>query len=227
MKKQILLTVCAVAVACTTHSYAHESTNTDESNGFGFDVGYRSISLKKTTYSHDTHPDDWFLPNANVPGSAGSTSLDGKDLSYLSLGISCESEIYSPFYFNIGAGGLLGGGTRDDHQNANDPRPAVNAAFVYSKASTYGFYGDIGLSYKKKGFSVGIEGSITGIAIESGWDRYNTDQVAEKKWFISPVIGPTIGYQFTDWLQAKSALQFGEHSRQFFIELCIGAPTGN
>lgn len=227
MKRNTLLVVCAITVALSTKAWASESTNTEVASGLGLSVGYRSVSLKDTTYAHNTHPDDWFLPNAGAPGSAGMTSLDGKDIGYASLGFAYEGKIASPLFWNIGAGGLFGGGARDDHQNVNDPRPAYNAAFIYSKALPYGFYGDIGLSYKIEGFSLGVEGSITATAINSGWDRYSSDQTEENRWFFSPVIGPSVGYQFTEWLQAKGALEFGEHSRQFFLELCIGSPSDN
>lgn len=220
MKKVSLAAVCLTAIALSPRAHAGDQmADTDESNGFGLTAGYRAIQLGHTTYAHNTNPNDSFLPNANVPGSAGTTSLDGKTLSYGAIGFNYQHRLFSHLHGNIGIGGLFGGDARDDHQNANDPRPAANAAFIYSDASGYGGYAEAGLSYDVWRFSLGVEGTVSAVGIDNGWDRYSSDQLERQKWYISPVIGPRVGFQFGDGISLQAGFGIGEHAREGLIQL--------
>jgi hypothetical protein len=204
-------------LAISPRMLAGESTDTDASKGkFGVTLGYRALTLHNTTYAHNTHPDDFFLPNASTPGSAGTTTLDGRTLSYMSIGIQYQKPIFKHLVTSVEAGGLFGGGNRDDHQNINDPRPAANAAFVYSQAADYGFYGSIGLAYQIKRLSLGINGDVSGIFIDSGWDRYSNDQSVQNKLRLVPTVGPKIGWQPMDNLQVEGGVGFGGQSRIYY-----------
>jgi hypothetical protein len=222
MKKVSLAAVCLTAIALSPRAHAGDQiADTDEQNGFGLTAGYRAIELKGTAYAHNTNPNDSFLPNSNVPGSAGTTSLDGRTLSYGSLGVNYQHRLISHLHGNIEIGALFGGGMRDERQNANDPRPAANAAFVYSKALNYGGYAQGGLSYDIWRFSLGIEGSVSAVGIDNGWDRYNSDQSEQQKWRFPLAAGPMFGVQLPDGISFKAGFQIGEHSREGLIQITL------
>ncbi len=163
-------------------------------------AGYRSLTTDYE-FKHDTHPDDFFLFNSNVPGSAGTTELNGR-LWYLSLGaggtISSGRNSYNLDF------GFLIGNERDIQQNINDSRPPHNAAFIYSEIN-WGIFAAIAASYKiSRVFYIGAEAQLGGVFIESGWDRFNKDQEVETKLELVPTIGPTISFYFIE-----ATVQFG------------------
>jgi len=204
-------------LAISSKMLAGESSDTNASPGkLGFTLGYRALTLHDTTYAHNTHPDDSFLPHAGVPGSAGTTTMDGKTLSYASIGIQYQKPVLSHLVTSLEVGGLLGGGNRDDHQNINDPRRPACAAFVYSKASVYGFYGTAGLAYQIKRLSIGVDADLSGIFIDSGWDRYSHDQSVRDKLYLIPTIGPKIGWQAMEELQVEGGAGFGQHDDRIY-----------
>lgn len=61
--------------------------------GFRVLVGYQYIDLD-VKFTHNTHPADFFLPNASVPGSAGTTKLGGAN--FLSVGIGYRAAHWRP-----------------------------------------------------------------------------------------------------------------------------------
>lgn len=205
--------VC-VAIAALVTLFTRGSARADEEkllDRFSVTLGYREYKLQHPTYSHNTHPNDSFLPRASVPGSAGTTTLDGK-LRFGAVGFRYDQPIAptrtsNRLKLNVDLGGLFGG-ARDDHQNNNDPRPAGNGAFVYSEAN-FGMYAGTGLSYEIGRFYVGVQAELGGLFIDRGWDRYSTDQSTQSQLKFFPSVGPKIGYRFTDNFRTEASVQFG------------------
>jgi len=126
------------------------------------------------------------LPNANVPGSAGTTSLDGHTLNAFEIGVRFQLPVSERVTCDIDLAYLAASNLRDDHQNANDPRPAANAAFIYTKVG-FGGMGGLAFTYHaRNGFSVGVAGEVASFVIDSGWDRYSHDQSASKTTKVFP-----------------------------------------
>lgn len=169
-------------------------------------LGYKMVNTDNTTFAHNTHPNDAFLPRSGVPGSAGTTSLDDKTLNFVELGIGYHYPIYNKIEFSFSSGGLVGGG-RNGHQNDNDSRPAANGAFVYSK-TTWGIFTDIDLTYRLNNFFLGARGALTGLFIDNGWDRWGKDESVSSKFNTSLSFGPVLGYSW-DEFEARIAVLFG------------------
>lgn len=184
--------------------------------GFSLAFGYKLIDIGAQTYSHDTHPNDSFLPNANVPGSAGTTSLDGR-ISMAAIGARYTQPVSGPFYATFEVGLLVSYDVVDE-KNANDTRPDSDASFIYSRAAL-GAYASAGLAYKFGRFSLGATAQVAAVEIENGWDRpgryYSNSWIddfqvdyytTEYAWSV----GPTFGYQFDDQLALEATVSFGD-----------------
>ena len=193
-------------------------------SGFGLLLGYKSVPVKQT-FAHDTNPGDSFLPNANVPGSAGTTSLNRAQ--YIDLGLRYETPLAdkSKWSLNIDAAGLFaytsGNGADssrmnlDDRQNANDNRPAANAAFIYTD-SNWGFDATIGVNYSfSKHFYAGVAGDFTGVYVDNGWDRYSNFQSQSAKWVLVPAGGPKLGLRITESSAIEGTILFGKNGVGF------------
>lgn len=169
-------------------------------------AGYKGLELGYE-YNHDTHPDDAFLPGAAEPGSAGTTKLDGR-VDMLLFGVGYQAPVTDRLWLNLDVGGLVGT-TRDEHKNANDSRPDANGAFVYSEAK-WGWLAAAGLTYRvTERFYAGAEAQLTGVWIESGWDRFGKDESTDTTMELYPSIGPKLGYAFGDQLSIEGSVQFG------------------
>lgn len=169
-------------------------------------AGYKGLELDYT-YRHDTHPDDGFLPSAGIPGSAGTTRLDGR-ADFLLLGIGYQIPVARSLWLNLDAGGLIGS-ARDEHKNANDSRPDANGAFVYS-AAKWGWLAAAGLTYRvTERFYAGAEAQLAGVSIESGWDRYSNDERKRSSMEVYPSVGPKLGYAFSDHFAIEGSAQLG------------------
>jgi len=105
--------------------------------------------------------------------------------------------------------GLLLGGTRDRKKNVNDTRPDAISAFIYSEAHL-GALAAFGVSYNINSFSLGAETQVNSFFIESGWDRWGSDEEQESKFDIMPTIGSKIGYQINKKIGFEATIQFGE-----------------
>jgi hypothetical protein len=170
-------------------------------------VGYKFISGLSYGYTHNTHPDDSFLPSANVPGSAGSTSLSTAHFGI--AGVGYQPKLYGDLHLTLDVG-LLFGGARDRHQNDNDLRPPAVGAFVYSQAGPLGAYFAPGLEYRWRSLAVGAEAQVAGIPISSGWDRFGSDQEvkSEFRWVITG--GPKLGVRLSESMRLEGSVQFGK-----------------
>lgn len=169
-------------------------------------VGYKCLTLDNQCFSHDTHPDDSFLPNARVPGSAGTTEVGGW-LHFFAVGIRYQARLSERFSLSLDLSGLVGG-ERDEHQNANDERPAASGAFVYSEAR-WGLFAAAGAQYHIEGFYVGAETQLGGVFVDSGWDRFGKDESQHTKFELIPSAGPKIGYAFDEDFNVEATAQFG------------------
>ena len=168
-------------------------------------IGYRYIALDEK-FSHNTHPDDNFLPNSNQPGSAGETRI--KKTSWLFVGARYLKEFENDTALNIDLGALIGDNEKKA-QNANDNRPAGAASFIYSKAEM-GVQGAVGYSLRKGRFRLGAEAQLSGIYIESGWDRFDNQEKEDSKFKFVPTIGPKIGIYLWDDNLVEVTVQKGE-----------------
>ena len=173
----------------------------------GYSIGYRYIELDYE-YRHDTHPDDSFLTNSDVPGSAGTTGFSEAHMFY--LGGRYAVDLSKSFSVHVDGGFLLGGDT-DRRKNANDTRSDETSAYVYSSFG-HGGQASVGLDYRiTHKLSCGVEGQWTAVAVESGWDRWGAydDVVDEYTTFAS--IGLKAGYHFNEFAALEAGYQFGEH----------------
>lgn len=157
--------------------------------------GYKSVRLLNPVFSHDTHPDDSFLPDAGVPGSAGTTDLGGLQ-HFCAAGVGYQPRLSDSVSFNIDAGFLLGG-KRDRRKNANDTRPAGEESAVYSQAR-YGLFASAGASYYFKRLWIGVEAQLASVFVESGWDRYDSDERQVRKARHRFSAGPKVGFLWKD-----------------------------
>lgn len=209
MKKLLLLTLAAITIISTTSVIAQ---NDGQQPGFSVSAGIKSLRLEGVTFSHDTHPDDYFLPGSNVPGSAGTTSLSGGQTYYASVGIGYDHPIpviSKSLAWKIEIGVLVGG-QDDQHKNANDSRPDSNAAFIYSD-STWGLYGAVGLTYHiGKHFYFGGETGYDGVFVDNGWDRYSDRESAHSKLLSFLSGGPVVGYDFKEKISLEAGVRFGQ-----------------
>ena len=211
MKKLLFATlVSAVTLSLSTHiAYARAS----ESSFRAF-AGYKSLKLDDHRFSHDTHPDDSFLPNAGVSGSAGTTDLGGM-LHFAAFGGGYQACLSDSFSLALDVGALIGG-NRDRHQNANDTRPAANGSFVYSE-DRFGLFAATGLSYNIKRFYVGVEAQLAGVFVDSGWDRWGKDESQHTSFELLSSVGPKVGYSFTEEFSVEGTVQF-ERSVTFGVQ---------
>jgi hypothetical protein len=180
-----------------------------------FSIGYKSLSIDDQRFVHDTHPDDAFLPDSQVLGSAGATDVSGR-LHFVSIGSGYEENVTDRFLLTFDFGGLIGG-TRDDRQNANDARPAATGASVYSEAR-WGMFAALGLHYDIKYFRVGVEAQVAGVFVDSGWDRFGDDERVHRKFETVPSAGPVIGYSFPGgYSRIEATVQIG-HSIDYGVQ---------
>jgi hypothetical protein len=204
MKKQLVVMLTVLTVLSSLPSLGRA-----DDGCYGFLFGYRGYTFEEQTFTHNTHPDDAFLPNSGTPGSAGTTKLGGGLTSFIALGIQYEKPvIIENLMLSINLGGLFGG-ERDQQQNSNDSRPVANGAFIYSERE-FGAFGGLGLSYFLGQFYFGGEVSLVGVYESHGWNRYGEDEAVESgmEWY--PSFGPKIGYRFTNEIGFEAGVQFGE-----------------
>jgi hypothetical protein len=193
-------------------------------SGFSLLLGYKSVPVKQS-FAHDTNPGDNFLPNAGIPGSAGTTSLNRAQ--YIEAGLRYETPYFSSskWSLNIDAAGLLAytagngatssGMNLNDRQNANDSRPPANAAFIYTD-SNWGFDATLGINYHfTRHLYAGLVGDFTGVYVENGWDRYSTYTSQQSKWVLVPAGGPKLGYRFSQHFGAEGTVLIGKNGVGF------------
>src|SRR5437899_1833349 len=72
----------------------------DAENHFRAFLGYKSLKLDDHQFSHDTHSDDSFLPNSNLPGSAGTTDVGGR-LHFAAFGCGYQFHLWDNFALTL------------------------------------------------------------------------------------------------------------------------------
>lgn len=220
MKKQLLAIVIAVAfMAMFTPVIAADNTDKDEPKaGFGVTAGWHGYDIDKIEYKHNTHPDDAFLPNSWIPGSAGKTSIEGMT-HFLAIGPRYQDRLAKNLMCNFDIG-ILVGGQQNSMQNANDYRDPAHGAFVYSK-SRFGLYAGFGVTYHIKRFYFGAQGEIAGLLVSHGWNRFATDQAESHELVFLPSVGPKVGYRFTDVFGLEGGYQFGSKGNVFNVSAVL------
>jgi hypothetical protein len=214
----LLFAPCILAQEAPAQQSSAQDDSIATPSGFAALLGYKSVPVKQT-FSHDTNPDDNFLPNSNVPGSAGVTSLD--QAQFIDLGLRYEIPVNKKWSFNIDATGLFAASTGngadasgmnlDDRQNANDNRPAANAAFIYTDAN-WGFDVALGTSYSlSKKIYIGAVADFTGIFVDSGWDRYSSYSSQSTKLVLVPAGGPKFGWHMSENIAIEGTALFGKN----------------
>ena len=160
-------------------------------NATSVTVGYQQWSLATPiVFQHTTHPDDSFLI-----GSPGTTQVDSASALFFDIEGSKRSGAFEPYF---GAGLDLYVSKKDMHQNDNDPRPAANGAFVYSKVAPFGAHVNAGVRIfpvKTSGFFLDAALSGATFGVESGWDRYSKEQVERKTNSTLGLFGGGIGWK--------------------------------
>ena len=195
-------------------------------------AGYKYLYFDKITFIHDTHPGDRFLPNAEVPGSAGTTELQGA-LHFATVGVGYQPRISERISLSFDLGVLIGGGDQDDDKsglrderiNANEVRPDdghYRPSFIYSKVVNVGGIVSVDMLYHIKGLYLGAEAQLAGVWSNYGWYRYyyhySTDdndrfyhydeQVKKRNFHPIPSPGLKVGYRYSDFY-LEGAVQFG------------------
>jgi hypothetical protein len=172
----------------------------------GLFVGYEYRSFDTVVYEHETHPQDASF----LTGSPGSTEID--DGHFLAMGLRGEIRSLFGVPLEIFADvGFLASGTRDEHQNDNDPRPPENGSFVYSKLDPCGAEVAVGAQYRLFGNRLGIggEGNWAWIPVEHGWDRFGEDEKADSEALSLFSAGPKLSYRASDWAALEVSYLFG------------------
>lgn len=168
-------------------------------------IGYRYLSGLDYTYSHDTHPDDRWLPNGDVPGSAGTTEVS--EVHIIQLGVGRDFRLSGPWVgwssLNIGFGVNM-----EDHQNDNDYRDPAHGAFVFSWPLLLTDVG-AGVGYDFGPVLVGAEVRGGGLLILSGYDRYSQldTQATDWEWLWGG--GPKVSVRVSDDFRIEGRALFG------------------
>jgi hypothetical protein len=205
IKSSLLTLASAVLLTLLTQPVRAQSPESPAS-GFRAFIGFKTLKLGEQRFRHDTHPDDSFLPDSGVPGSAGVTDAGGTH-SFATVGGGYRARLSDLFSLTLDMGILLGG-NRDRHQNANDARPAASGAFVYSEAGI-GLCASAGLSCHIGKFDIGVETQFAGVRVESGWDRFGRDERQRRHYERVISAGPRIGWSLAESLLVEGTVQFG------------------
>ena len=69
-------------------------------SGFRAFIGCKALKLDEHRFQHDTHPDDSFLPDSDVPGSAGVTDVGARH-SFVTLGGGYQARLADLFSLTL------------------------------------------------------------------------------------------------------------------------------
>ena len=109
----------------------------------------------------------------------------------------------------------------DDIQNANDSRPAADAAFIYTD-SNYGFDVALGTTFSlSKDFYVGALVDLSGVFVDNGWDRYSSYQVQSSKLVLVPAGGLKFGWRVTKDAAIEGNVLYGKNGIGFNAGLVV------
>lgn len=192
-------------------------------SGLELELGYKVIPSPAYSYSHNTHPDDYFLPNADMPGSAGVTSFDAGNVSAGVIGLRYRLELVKHVSVAVGGGyqfnlatafreeehGNDAGNHKSQHMNNNDDRGDFSA-FVYTHRNPLPYYLEAELVYHfDNNWYVGVEYQFTGVEFESGWDRWSSFKKASSTTVYYHAVGPVVGVMFDEkWGMEGTVLFF-------------------
>jgi hypothetical protein len=185
---QILAIVCLLYVA----AQATLAQDNDKKNWGNAVIGYRYYDFQYR-FNHDTHPDDSFLPNSGVPGSAGTTELKG--LHMFAAGGGYERVIGKGFSWRLEAGGLFAVNSQRK-QNENDPRPPSGGSFIYTNG--YGFFAATGPAYQTKHVSISGVAEVARVTFSSGWERFGRNQRQQSEGEVFVSAGPNLCFWFNE-----------------------------
>ncbi len=179
-------------------------------DGWGVTFGYAGMKIggSGSSFVHSTHSDDVRFLGA---GSAGETDLGDEVLDFGSIGFRYQRKLMKNVIFNAEVG-WMGGDGRDEKQNINDPRPAANGSFIYSKLENAVYVG-VGFSYSipnVKGLYVGADVQSTSLFIEHGWSRFGSDQAEEDSVEWMPAFCPKVGFAFSENMAIEGSAVIGE-----------------
>ena len=183
-------------------------------------MGYKFLHLNKYTINHDTHPGDWFLPDADVPGSAGTSELHRMH-HCLVYGFGYHPRLSKSFSVSFDLEFLTILQSKSDSPknkriNDNEIRPDdgyYHPSFIYSKVSDCGGSISTDLLYHIKSFYIGIEAQLEGIWIVNGWYRYASNydcQVKKREFLLMPLYGPKIGFRMGEFGYIEGTMLFGK-----------------
>jgi len=202
-----LLTACIFFLAIFLLLFAPAASAEASEQHFRAILGYKTLTLTDHAFTHDTHPNDSFLPAAATPGSAGTTDIGSGLLNFLSLGVGYQRRLSESLSFNLDVGALFGD-NRSRRQNANDTRPAANASFIYSEANL-GAFATMGMSYYIGQLSLGVEAQYAALMVDAGWDRYGSDELQTRTYQYQFSAGPKVGYDVGP-CALEGTIQFGQ-----------------
>jgi hypothetical protein len=203
----LTLALAAVLPALLAQPVRAQSPESPQS-GFRTFAGLKTLDIGEQRFRHDTHPDDSFLPDSDVPGSAGETNVGGTHF-YATFGGGYRARLSDLFSLTIDAGILLGvGNNRDRHQNDNDNRPAASGTFVYSEAGI-GWCVSADLSCRAGRYDFGIEAQLANVIVEHGWDRFGEHESRHRQTEHFLSAGPRIGRTLSESILVDGTVQFG------------------
>ena len=174
-------------------------------------AGYRYIDVDYQ-YDHDTHPDDSYLPNSQLPGSAGTTEIGGS--SWFFIGGRYQMLLGEKLSGSLN-GGLLLGGDEDKQLNSNSLK-GQDDLYVYSRSS-YGTSMAVALDYQAGSrIRCGVEGQLTGMKMENGYHRWGSYDERSSEWSFFPSIGPRVALELNENFVVETSYHFGDHSQTAF-----------
>ena len=181
-----------------------------EDGGFNFITGIEVIDLPTFERPHPTHRDDSFLPNSQVSGSAGKTSVGGSWEPFCAIGVEYQRPLIADKLQLSTTGAVFFGKELDKRQNANDPRPADESAQVFSSAE-YGGIGQVGLLYDlAPSIGVGLVGQVTVISERYGWNRFGNEETRGREFHPFVSFGPRICWAFCKTACIGGTVMLGE-----------------
>lgn len=163
---------------------------------FSFFTGFQSFQHLNYAFPHNTHKDDYFLPGASEPGSAGTVDFNSLTYVVIGLGVELHARMGKAGTLSLQfRPGYLSGMRRDRQQNENDGRDPSHASFIFTEANR-GLSLSTTLIYSYDWLRLGVEGQDAWLHIKSGWDRYSKDQTEYRTNRKIRSIGPKAGYGY-------------------------------
>ena len=149
--------------------------------------------------------------------SSGPTSLKGETLSYGTLGLRYQPPAaWDLFTLNVEGGAVFGPRYREQSRGSapRPPRgycgPAPVGPLLYTEAPGYGWYASSSLLADVGPMYFGVEGQLTGLALESGSDGH----IEHRNWWINQSIGPELGIRILKNLGLEGSYHWGTKANE-------------